>query len=61
MGGCTTMRRAMKKQFLKIIASWKRLLISIIVVEKVLKFIEMVLKCEIHFEISEFDRSRTFS
>ena len=33
---------------------------SRIVVEYILKFIEMVLKCEIDFEISEFYSSRTF-
>ena len=32
----------------------------IIVVEDILKFIEMVLKCENDFKISEFHRSRTF-
>ena len=34
---------------------------SIIVLEHILKFIEMVLKYENDFEISEFDRSRTFN
>ena len=33
---------------------------DIIVVEHVLKFMEMVLKCENDFEISEFYRSQTF-
>ena len=34
---------------------------SIIVVKQILKFIEMVLKCENDFEISEFYPSRTFA
>ena len=34
---------------------------DIIVVEHILKFIEMVLKCENDFGISEFYSSRTFS
>ena len=34
---------------------------DIIVVEHILKFIEMALKCENDFEISEFYPSRTFA
>ena len=55
-GGCTTVRRAMKKQFLKMSAALKVLGNSRIVVECILKFIEMVLKYDDEFEISEFYR-----
>jgi len=47
-------------EFLKISAVIKVLVNSIIVVEHILKFIEMILKCENNFKISEFYRSRTF-
>ena len=59
-GGCTTMRRTMKKQFLKIIASWKCLGITMIVLKNILKFTEILLKYWNDFEISEFYRSQTF-
>ena len=42
-------------------AAVKVLVNDIIVVEHILKFIEMVLKCENDFEISEFYPARTFS
>ena len=54
------MRRVMIIEFLKISAVIKVLVNSIIVVEHILKFIEMILKCENNFKISEFYRSRTF-
>ena len=59
-GGCTTVLLTMKKLFWKIIALWKCLWITIIVVEHILKFIERVLKFENDFKISELYRSRTF-
>ena len=59
-GGCTHMRRAMKKQFLKMSAAMKVLVNDIIVLEHILKFIEMVLNVENDFKISEFYRIQTF-
>jgi hypothetical protein len=59
-GGCTTVRRAMKKLFLKMSAAMKVLVNSRIVLKLILKFIEMVLKDENDFEISEFYRSQAF-
>ena len=59
-GGCTQVRRTMKTSFLKVIASWKCLLIIEIVVKNILKFIEMVLKFENDFRISEFYRIHFF-
>ena len=50
----------MKKLFLKVIALLKCLGVTIIVVEQILKFIEMVLKFGNDFEISEFYRLLTF-
>ena len=46
----------MKNMFSSVIASWSVLDNDIIVVDKVLKFIWMVVKDEIDFEISEFYR-----
>ena len=51
---------ARKKEFLKISAALNVRGNSRIVVEHILKFIEMVLKCENDFEISEFYRIQTF-
>ena len=48
------MRRTMKKSFLKMSAAVKVLVNPMIVLEHILKFIEIVLKCENNFEISEF-------
>ena len=59
-GGCTTVLLTMKKWFLKMSAAIKMLGDDIIVVEHILKFIEMVLKFENDFEISEFHKPRTF-
>ena len=50
----------MNKQFLEMSAAMKVLVNSIIVVEHILKFVEMVLKFENDFEISEFYPFRTF-
>ena len=50
----------LKNKFLKMFDSEIVLVNSINIVKNILKFIEMILKSEINFEISEFYPSRMF-
>ena len=60
-GACTTILLKCENEFLKMFGSRILLWNSRIVVEYILKFIEMVLKYENAFEISEFYRFQTFT
>ena len=58
--GRLTVLLTLKNQFSEMFASMQVLGNPKIVVEDILKFIEMVLKCKNDFEISEFYRSQIF-